>query len=253
LRRVIIGGAACPPAMLRNLRERHGLDAVHAWGMTEMSPLGTLSTLKGKHVNLPEEHQWSLRAKQGRVIFGVDMKIADDSGAEMPWDGTSSGHLLVRGHWVISRYFDPDANDGARGGADPEGWFATGDVATIDVDGFMQITDRSKDVIKSGGEWISSIEIENLAMSHPDVAMAACVGVPHPKWGERPILVVVPKPGATVDRDAMLTYYEGKIAKWQIPEDVVVAEFLPLGSTGKILKTKLREQLKDYRLSFSPK
>jgi fatty-acyl-CoA synthase len=247
LRRVIIGGAACPPVLLRKLREHHQLDAIHAWGMTEMSPLGTLSTLKLKHEALSSEAQWALREKQGRAVFGVDMKIVDDEGAEMPWDGTSPGHLLVRGHWVVSQYFDPsnDRNDACA--TDADGWFATGDVATIDADGFMQITDRSKDVIKSGGEWISSIEIENLALSHPDVAMAACIGVPHPKWDERPVLVVVLKPGSAADRETILGFYEGKIAKWQIPEDAVIVDSIPVGATGKILKTKLRELMKDYR------
>lgn len=249
LRRVIIGGAACPTSLLRNLRERHQLDAVHAWGMTEMSPLGTLSTLKLKHETLSCDAQWALREKQGRAVFGVDMKIVDDSGAELPWDGITPGHLLVRGHWVISQYFEPAADGDALGGAGDDGWFATGDVATIDADGFMQITDRSKDVIKSGGEWISSIEIENLAMSHPDVALAACIGVPHPKWDERPLLVVVLKSGATADREDILRFYEGKIAKWQIPEDVIIVNSIPIGATGKILKTKLRELMKDFRLS----
>jgi fatty-acyl-CoA synthase len=247
LNRVVIGGAACPPSLLRNLRERHRLNAIHAWGMTEMSPLGTLSTLKLKHEGFSESAQWSLRQKQGRAVCGVDLKIVDDNGKELPWDGVTPGHLLVKGHWVINKYFDPEGNREETDGADPDGWFATGDVATIDGDGFMQITDRSKDVIKSGGEWISSIEIENLAMSHPDVALAACVGVPHPKWDERPVLVVVLKDGATTDRDALLRFYEGKIAKWQIPEDVIVAKSIPIGATGKILKTKLRELMKDYQ------
>ncbi|WP_323749005.1 3-(methylthio)propionyl-CoA ligase [Sphingobium sp. JS3065] len=248
LRRVIVGGAACPPALLRNLRERRQLDAIHAWGMTEMSPLGTLSMLKRKHEKLSYDEQWALREKQGRAVFGVDMKIVDDEGVEMPWDGITPGHLLVRGHWVITQYFDPTGDRKDAGGADAQGWFATGDVATIDADGFMQITDRSKDVIKSGGEWISSIEIENLAMSHPDVALAACIGVPHPKWDERPVLVVVLKPGATADRDDLLAFYEGKIAKWQIPEDVIMVDSIPIGATGKILKARLRDMMKDYHL-----
>lgn len=249
LQRVIIGGAACPPALLRNLREHYKVDAIHSWGMTEMSPLGTLSTLKRKHFDLAAGEQWTLREKQGRAIFGVDMKIADDSGIEMPWDGVTPGHLLVRGHWVISRYFDPRVDEEGVAGVDADSWFSTGDVATIDADGFMQITDRSKDVIKSGGEWISSIEIENLAMSHPDVALAACIGVHHPKWDERPVLVVVLKAGAQADSAALLQIYDGKIAKWQIPEDVIFVDAIPLGPTGKMLKSKLREQLKDYRLT----
>ncbi|HUD94900.1 3-(methylthio)propionyl-CoA ligase [Sphingobium sp.] len=245
LNRVVIGGAACPPAMLRELRENHGLEAIHSWGMTEMSPLGTLCTMKAKHNDLSADQQLPLRAKQGRAIFGVDMKIMDDTGTDLPWDGVSQGHLMVRGHWVVSSYFGAG---GDKPVVDADGWFATGDVATIDADGFMQITDRSKDVIKSGGEWISSIEIENVAMAHPDVAMAACIGIPHPKWDERPILVVVPRPGASVDRAALLASYQGKIAKWQIPDDVVVVDSIPLGATGKMLKIRLREQLQDYQL-----
>jgi fatty-acyl-CoA synthase len=181
--------------------------------------------------------------KQGRAIFGVEMKIVDDAGRELPWDGKATGDLLVRGPWIISRYFK-DA------GGDPlvDGWFPTGDVASIDPDGFMQITDRSKDVIKSGGEWISSIDIENVAMGHPAVAMAACIGVPHPKWDERPLLVVVRKPAAEVSAEALLEFYRGKVAKWQVPDDVVFVDAIPLGATGKMQKIKLREQFRDYVL-----
>jgi acyl-CoA synthetase (AMP-forming)/AMP-acid ligase II len=184
-----------------------------------------------------------IRLKQGRAVFGVDMKIVDDEGRELPWDGKTFGNLLVRGPWVIGAYFKGEGGDPLQGG-----WFPTGDVATIDADGYMQITDRSKDVIKSGGEWISSIDIENLAVAHPEVAMAACIGMPHPKWDERPIVLVVKKPGSQLTREALLAFYEGKIAKWQIPDDVVFVEAITLGATGKILKTRLREQLKDYRL-----
>jgi acyl-CoA synthetase (AMP-forming)/AMP-acid ligase II len=184
--------------------------------------------------------------KQGRAIFGVDMKIIDGDGNELPWDGKTYGDLLVRGPWILDTYYKgerPLIKD-----AQGRGWFPTGDVATIDADGFMQITDRSKDVIKSGGEWISSIDIENIAMAHPAIAMSACVGMPHPKWDERPIVVVVKKPGAEVTREELLKFYEGKTAKWQIPDDVVFVDAIPLGATGKMLKTRLREQLKDYRL-----
>ena len=242
LNRTVIGGAACPPAMIEAFRNQYGVDVLHAWGMTEMSPLGTLCTLKNKHLALPESEQMKIRMKQGRAIFGVDMRIVGDDGKEQPWDGKAFGDLEVRGPWVIDSYF--------RGEGSPlhDGWFPTGDVATIDPDGYMQITDRSKDVIKSGGEWISSIDIENIAMSHPAVAMAACVGMKHPKWDERPIVVVVKKPGQDVTREELLKFYEGKTAKWQIPDDVVFVEAIPLGATGKMLKTKLREQLKDYRL-----
>ena len=184
--------------------------------------------------------------KQGRAIYGVDMKIVDSSGAELPWDGKTYGDLLVRGPWILASYYKsgsplvPDANG--------QGWFPTGDVATIDADGFMQITDRSKDVIKSGGEWISSIDIENIAMAHPAIAMAACIGMPHPKWDERPIVAVSLKPGTQLTRDELLQFYEGKTAKWQIPDDVVFVESIPLGATGKMLKVRLREQLHDYVL-----
>jgi acyl-CoA synthetase (AMP-forming)/AMP-acid ligase II len=243
LNRTVIGGSACPPAMITAFREEYGVDVLHAWGMTELSPLGTLCTLKNKHLDLPEEAQMKLRMKQGRCIFGIDMKIVDEQGRELPHDGKAAGDLLVKGPWVIASYFKQE-------GGDPlvDGWFPTGDVATIDADGFMQITDRSKDVIKSGGEWISSIDVENVAMAHPAVAMAACVGIFHPKWDERPIVCVVKKPGAEVSRDELLAFYEGKTAKWQIPDDVVFVDAIPLGATGKMLKTKLREQLAGYKL-----
>ena len=243
LKRTVIGGSACPPAMINTFRDDYGVDVLHAWGMTELSPLGTLCTLKNKHLSLPAEEQMKIRLKQGRAIYGIDMKIVDDQGQEQPSDGKAYGDLLVKGPWVVREYFKQE-------GGDPlvNGWFPTGDVATIDPDGFMQITDRSKDVIKSGGEWISSIDIENIAMAHPAVAMAACIGVAHPKWDERPIVVVVTKPGLSVSRDELIAFYEGKIAKWQIPDDAVFVESIPLGATGKMLKTRLREQLKDYRL-----
>ncbi len=243
LKRTVIGGSACPPAMISAFRDDYGVEVLHAWGMTEMSPLGTVCTLKNKHLSLPESEQMKIRLKQGRVVFGVDMKIVDDEGHELPWDGQTFGNLLVRGPWVIGEYFKGEGGDPLQ-----DGWFPTGDVAMIDADGYMQITDRSKDVIKSGGEWISSIDIENLAVAHPDVAMAACIGMPHPKWDERPIVLIVKKPGAELTREQLLAFYEGKIAKWQIPDDVVFVDAIALGATGKILKTRLREQLKDYRL-----
>jgi acyl-CoA synthetase (AMP-forming)/AMP-acid ligase II len=243
LKRTVIGGSACPPAMIQAFRETYGVEVLHAWGMTEMSPLGTLCTLKNKHQALSADEQMKIRLKQGRAIYGVDMKIVDDEGKELPWDGKAFGDLYVKGPWVVREYFKGE-------GGDPlvDGWFPTGDVATIDADGYMQITDRSKDVIKSGGEWISSIEIENIAMAHPAVQMAACVGMRHPKWDERPIVAVVKRPGAEVSRDELLAFYEGKIAKWQVPDDVVFVEAIPLGATGKMLKTRLREMLKDYKL-----
>jgi len=248
LKRTVIGGSACPPAMIAAFREDYGVEVLHAWGMTEMSPLGTLCTLKNKHLQLPEEEQMKIRLKQGRAIFGVDMKIVDGDGQELPWDGKAYGDLLVRGPWILGEYFKGEGGDPLIKDAQGHGWFPTGDVATIDADGYMQITDRSKDVIKSGGEWISSIEVENIAVAHPAVAMAACIGVKHPKWDERPVVVVVKKPGAEVTREELLAFYEGKTAKWQIPDDVVFVDAIPLGATGKMLKTKLRDVLKDYKL-----
>lgn len=246
LNRTVIGGSACPPAMIDAFEQGYGVKVLHAWGMTEMSPLGTLCTLKNKHLKRSKEEQQRISQKQGRAIFGVDMKIVNSEGLEQPWDGKTYGDLLVRGPWILERYYKGDSplvmDDQG------QGWFPTGDVATIDEDGFMQITDRTKDVIKSGGEWISSIDIENIAMGHPAVAMAACIGMPHPKWDERPIVVVALKPGVQVSREAILAFYQGKIAKWQIPDDVVFVDAIPLGATGKMLKTKLREQFKDYQL-----
>jgi fatty-acyl-CoA synthase len=243
LNRTVIGGSACPPAMITAFRDEYGVDVLHAWGMTEMSPLGTLCTLKNKHLSLPADEQMKIRLKQGRAIFGVDMKIVGDDGQAQAHDGVAYGDLMVRGPWVIREYYKSEGGNPLR-----DGWFPTGDVGTIDPDGYLQITDRSKDVIKSGGEWISSIDIENIAMAHPAVAMAACVGIRHPKWDERPIVVVVKKPGLEVSRDELLDFYHGKTAKWQIPDDVVFVDAIPLGATGKMLKTELRKKLIDYRL-----
>jgi fatty-acyl-CoA synthase len=243
MKRTVIGGSACPPAMMETFEKKFGVQVLHAWGMTEMSPLGTVCTLKPKHLGLGPAERMAVQAKQGRAIFGVDMKIIDADGRELPHDGKASGELLVKGPWIVSRYFKGE-------GGDPlvDGWFPTGDVSTIDADGYMQITDRSKDVIKSGGEWIGSIDIENIAMAHPAVAMAACIAAFHPKWDERPLLVVVKKPGAELTRDEMLKFFEGKIAKWWTPDDVVFADAIPLGATGKMQKNKLRESYKDHKL-----
>ena len=246
LKRTVIGGSACPPAMIHAFQEDYGVEVLHAWGMTEMSPLGTLCTLKNKHLALSKDEQMKIRLKQGRAIYGVEMKIVDADGAPQPHDGKAYGDLLVKGPWVVREYFKGEGGNPLTA----DGWFPTGDVATIDADGFMQITDRSKDVIKSGGEWISSIDIENIAMAHPAILMAACVGMPHPKWDERPIVVVVKKPGAEVSREELLAFYEGKTAKWQIPDDVVFVDAIPLGATGKMQKMRLREILKDYKLPF---
>jgi acyl-CoA synthetase (AMP-forming)/AMP-acid ligase II len=241
-RRTVIGGSACPPAMMDTLIDKLGVQVIHGWGMTEMSPLGTTGGLLAKHRALPREEQRKILQKQGHAIFGVDMKIVDADGRELPWDGQSAGDLLVKGPWIVSGYF--------RGDADvlQDGWFPTGDVATIDPDGFMQITDRSKDVIKSGGEWIGSIDLENIAVAHPAVLQAACIGVAHPKWDERPLLLAVLRPGAGLTREELLRFFEGKIAKFWMPDDVVFVDALPIGGTGKIQKNRLREQYRGYRL-----
>ncbi len=243
MKRTVIGGSACPPAMMEAFEQKYGVHVLHAWGMTEMSPLGTVCTLKPKHLKLSAAERMAVQAKQGRAIFGVDMKIIDAEGKELPRDGKASGELLVKGPWIVSTYFKGE-------GGDPlvDGWFPTGDVSMIDPDGYMQITDRSKDVIKSGGEWIGSIDIENIAMAHPAVAMAACIAAFHPKWDERPLLVVVKKPGTELTREELLKFFEGKIAKWWTPDDVVFADAIPLGATGKMQKNKLRELYKDHKL-----
>jgi len=243
MRRTVIGGSACPPAMMRAFQERYDVEVLHAWGMTETSPLGTVCSLKPAQLALEPEQRLAMQAKQGRAVFGVDMKIVDDCGKELPQDGKTSGELLVRGPWIVSDYFKS-------AGPAPllDGWFPTGDVATIDTDGFMQITDRSKDLIKSGGEWIGSIELESVALAHPAVTMAACIGAKHPKWDERPLLFVVMAPGAEVTREQLLRHYEGKVAKWWIPDDVVFVDSIPLGATGKVQKNVLRERFKDHEL-----
>jgi fatty-acyl-CoA synthase len=243
-RRTVIGGSACPPAMMNTLIDKFDVKVIHGWGMTEMSPLGTTGGLLAKHLTLPKDEQRRILQKQGHAIFGVDMKIVDDDGAELPWDGSSFGHLLVKGPWIVSGYFRGEGGDVLQ-----DGWFPTGDVATIDPDGFMQITDRSKDVIKSGGEWIGSIDLENIAMGHPAVLQAACIGVTHPKWDERPLLLVVLRPGAQVTRDELLGFFEGKIAKFWMPDDVVFVDSLPIGGTGKIQKNKLRELYRSHLIN----
>jgi 3-(methylthio)propionyl---CoA ligase len=245
MRRTTIGGSACPPAMMDKFRDVYNVKVDHAWGMTEMSPLGTYGNLKEKHLSLDWSSQRAVLLKQGRAVFGVDMKIVDDAGNELPRDGRAYGNLMVRGSWIVDQYFKGDGGDIL----DSEGYFHTGDVATLDPDGYMQITDRSKDVIKSGGEWISSIDIENVAMSHPAVLMAACIGLPHPKWDERPVLCVVKRPDTSPTREEIVKFYEGKIAKWQVPDDVLFVDAIPLGATGKMQKAKLREQFKDYKFA----
>jgi 3-(methylthio)propionyl---CoA ligase len=242
LERTVIGGSACPPAMLRAFEDDYGVEVIHAWGMTEMSPLGTLVKLTGEEAQRPRAEQRALRAKQGRPLFSVDMKIVGDDGRELPWDGVSFGDLHVRGPCVIDRYYRSDTSPLI------DGWFPTGDVATLDPDGFMHITDRSKDVIKSGGEWISSIDLENIAVAHPAVAEAACVAVAHPRWAERPLLVVVKRPNATLTREELLAFYADKVVKWWVPDDVAFVDELPHTATGKLQKVKLRELFRGYVL-----
>jgi 3-(methylthio)propionyl---CoA ligase len=244
MNRTVIGGSACPPAMMATFEVDYGVQVIHAWGMTELSPIGTVCVPKGHQEKWPETERRILQGKQGRSVFGIDMKIVDEHGGELPWDGQTSGELLVRGPWVVAQYLKGEESPLIM--KDGEGWFPTGDVATIDADGFMNITDRSKDVIKSGGEWIGSIDLENIAMAHPAVAMAACIAAKHPKWDERPLLVVVKKPGMDVTSDQLLAFFEGKIAKWWTPDGVVFVEAIALGATGKMLKNKLREQFENH-------
>jgi acyl-CoA synthetase (AMP-forming)/AMP-acid ligase II len=242
--RLMIGGSACPPALIRRLEDDFGITVRHAWGMTEMSPLGSVCTLKEKHRDLGNDALHALQCKAGRPVYGVEMKIVDEAGRELPHDGKAFGDLLVRGQAVLSSYYK-----GAGGNPLRDGWFPTGDVATLDADCYMQITDRSKDVIKSGGEWISSIDLENIAVAHPAIAEAAVIGVHHPKWDERPIVVAVKKAGAEVSREELLGFYEGKVPKWWLPDDVLFVAELPHTATGKLSKLTLRQQLKDYKLN----
>jgi fatty-acyl-CoA synthase len=241
LKRVVIGGSACPRMVTEKFQDVYGVDVIHAWGMTEMSPLGTVCTLKPEYAGLTGEARIDLQQKQGHAPFGVEMKITDDAGRRQPWDGKTFGRLKVRGPAVTKSYFKEDHEV-----LDDEGYFDTGDVSTIDPYGYMQITDRAKDVIKSGGEWISSIEIENLAVGHPKVAEAAVIGLRHPKWDERPLLVVVAKKDQTATREELLGFLQGKIAKWWMPDDIVFVDEIPHTATGKIQKTALRERFKDY-------
>jgi fatty-acyl-CoA synthase len=244
LNRVIIGGSACPRAMTEKFEKNYGVEVIHAWGMTEMSPLGSLGTIKPDYADLEGDRLFDIKEKQGFAPFGVEMKITDDENRELPWDGKTFGRLKVRGPAVASSYYGGAGSEQFDG----EGWFDTGDVAHIDPKGYMQITDRAKDVIKSGGEWISTIDLENLAVGHPDVAEAAVIGIAHPKWDERPLLVVVRKEGREPTRDELLSFMEGKVAKWWMPDDVVFVEEIPHTATGKIQKTVLREQFRGYEL-----
>jgi len=244
LKRVVIGGSACPRAIAQKFEDNYGVQVIHAWGMTEMSPLGSLCTLKPEYASLAGDAKLDILQKQGHPPFMVEMKIEDDAGRVVPWDGKSFGRLMVRGPAVARAYYKGDDGDILDG----EGFFDTGDVATMDPYGYMQITDRSKDVIKSGGEWISSIDLENLAVGHPKVAEAAVIGIRHPKWDERPLLVLVMKKGESISKDDILGFIRGKVANWWMPDDVVFVDDIPHTATGKIQKTTLRERFKDYRL-----
>ncbi len=239
LKRTIIGGSACPPSMIATFRDSFGVEVIHAWGMTEMSPLGTANHPLAKHRDLPAEAQARLRETQGRPPFGVTLRIVDHEGRPLPHDGTAQGELQVRGHWVMDGYL------GRPGSGLADGWFATGDICTIDPDGYVSVKDRAKDLIKSGGEWISSVELENIALAHPDLADAAVVGVPHPKWDERPLLVAVKAPGRDPAPEALLAFFRGKVAPWQVPDAVVFADALPRNATGKVLKRTLRDTYRD--------
>ena len=245
LKRVLIGGSAAPPAMIEAFENRYGVEVCHAWGMTEMSPIGTCGTLKAVHTDLPYPEKLRVKTKQGRPVFSVEMRIVDDAGKELPHDGKTAGRLQVRGPAIVDTYFKADKSTLEIGG-----WFDTGDISTIDEHGYMQITDRAKDVIKSGGEWISSIDIENIAVGHPKVAEAAVIGARHKKWDERPLLIVVVNPGQEVDKDDILKFLDGKIAKWWMPDDVVFVDEIPHTATGKIQKTELRDRYADHLLNM---
>jgi 3-(methylthio)propionyl---CoA ligase len=241
MRTAIVGGAACPPSMISRYRDLTNLTVYQGWGMTETSPIASVSKPKAAHGDLSKEAFVDVLAMQGRPLFGVDMKVVDTNGKELPWDGQSAGELQVNGLWISGGYLGGEDADRFT-----DGWFKTGDVATINALGCMRITDRTKDVIKSGGEWISSIELENIALDHPNVAMAAVVGLAHPKWDERPLLIVVAKPDATIDSASLLNSFTGRVERWALPEDIVQINAMPIGATGKILKTELRTQFKNH-------
>jgi len=240
MKRTVVGGSALPPSMIREFRDTYGVELIHAWGMTETSPLGTLNQLLQKHTDLSTEEQAKLREGQGRPPWGVDLRIVGEDGSELPRDGTTQGELQIRGHWIVDSYFGQDGS-----ALTDDGWFDTGDVATLDADGYMIIRDRSKDIIKSGGEWISTVELENIAIAHPKVANAAAIAARHPKWDERPVILAVPAEGESPTEDDVKASYDGKVASWQVPDRVIFVDDLPLGATGKVLKNKLRETYGD--------
>ena len=241
LQRTVVGGSALPPSMIPAFRDRYGVELIHAWGMTETSPLGTLNQLLQKHEALSDDEKAVIRLGQGRPPYGVELRIVDAEGKELPNDGKTQGNLQIRGHWIVESYFG--AEDSA---LTEDGWFDTGDVATLDTDGYMVIRDRAKDIIKSGGEWISTVELENIAIAHPGIANAAAIAARHEKWDERPVIIAVKAEGADPSAQEILDFYEGKVAKWQVPDDVIFVDELPLGATGKVLKTKLREQFAEH-------
>jgi len=243
--RVIIGGSSCPLSVMQEFEEKYDVYVRHAWGMTEMSPLGTVNTLKPHMLALSREEQFAIRQKQGRPAYGVEMKIVDDDNNALPWDGESAGVLKVRGLSICNDYYKLDGPSDAH---DADGWFSTGDVGNIDAEGYLRITDRSKDVIKSGGEWISSIDLENAAVGHPDIAEAAVIGIPHPKWAERPLLIIVNKEDKDVGKDEMMRWLKDKVATWWLPDDVIAVDEIPHTATGKIQKIELRKQFQDYKL-----
>lgn len=240
MKRTVVGGSALPPSMIRDFREKYGVELIHAWGMTETSPLGTLNQMLEKHSGLSESEKFKLREGQGRPPWGVDVRIVDSEGNELPRDGKTQGELQVRGHWIVESYFGQE-NDALT----DDGWFDTGDVATLDSDGYLVIRDRSKDIIKSGGEWISTVELENIAIAHPKIANAAAIAAYHPKWDERPVVIAVPDEGETPTEEEIIASYDGKVASWQVPDKVIFVDELPIGATGKVLKNKLRETYGD--------
>jgi 3-(methylthio)propionyl---CoA ligase len=246
LAQVVIGGSAAPQPMIEAFERDYGIEVCHGWGMTEMSPVGTIGALPPELDALPIEDRIDLKCRQGRRLFNVELKIVDEVGRELPKDGEAFGELFVRGPFIASGYYNNEAASAAA--LDAEGWFGTGDVAKISPDGFLTIVDRTKDLVKSGGEWISSIDLENTAMGCPGVAQCAVIAVPHPRWGERPLLVVVPAAGASLKKEDVLAFSAGKVASWQVPDDVFFVEALPLTATGKVSKLELRKQLKDYVL-----
>lgn len=243
LKRTVVGGSALPTVMIPTFRDKYGVELIHAWGMTETSPLGTLNQLLQKHDDLSEAERGALREGQGRAPYGVELRLVDDDGTLLPEDGETQGNLQIRGHWIVDTYFRADGS-----ALTEDGWFDTGDVATIDTDGYLIIRDRSKDIIKSGGEWISTVELENIAIAHPGLANAAAIAAKHPKWDERPVIIAVKAPGAEVSEQDILSSYAGKIASWQVPDMVVFVDDLPLGGTGKVLKNKLRDQFGEILL-----